>query len=756
MNNYQLYSTNVLLSGQLKWDLILESTYNGLYVNKFNISPISNNIAFEYEINDDILNYSHQENIRTFYKKTEGTFFGKYLEDNFKSNYPLISGDKSLIQYSDMYLMGAKRSTPFTKYNKEIEFLCPIWIENLNEPLSFTININSIINDVKNNIASKTLVINKRNENYHNKFVNYFNNYIKYLGLDKGDDKLINFNLVQNSCNISGISLESGNLEIKNNDIIINNILDRERPLMEIDNIIINLFQNHKLITKQLFNFNLCFNIEDILSTSLFNLLTGNKLNIEIIAKIGDEELILKDFYTNYEFIPRQSLDNQNDNINKYKKDINVFNYLNDNKYIDIIDKNKFSPCICHWSLISNNDYIFNMYSGFGSYYEEDGKVNVINQRYLNSPDLKYNKYYKTLHNIGWCNHDMNLSMDTYKSFLRDRREFIKKSSTFNYDKWTNYIYYSDTNKENISDLNVYVCKCSLENYTKILNTRSTKYMDDNGELVAPIESGVQVLNDNTLFISPWDDCLLFITNDADSITFKGILTLLNGLKLENSIFGDGKYTKYLTILKSILSNVKYPQCIKINKTIVPYVTDGPSSSCKEIEYYKKDDANVYLYRYDGYIKPTFIDKDNKIFFNYLYEKKFFNKNKINQDILRLNFEFIYPSIQYCFYKTNSLNYEKYNTKLIEYKWYNNGSLFCLDSIINMEIDMNFDEDINKYIELFFKNKYPNLKKYELKYIMSLYDIEMDYKHKYEDYSDLKDLKEQIKKIHCNIKLILK
>ena len=30
-----------------------------------------------------------------------------------------------------------------------------------------------------------------------------------------------------------------------------------------------------------------------------------------------------------------------------------------------LIDKNKISPQICHWSLLDNNDYVFQLYDGF-------------------------------------------------------------------------------------------------------------------------------------------------------------------------------------------------------------------------------------------------------------------------------------------------------------------------------------------------------------------------------------------------------
>ena len=65
MENYQLYRTNVLLGGQMQYDLIL----NHEDITDFHISPISDKVAYNHHIVDNLLNNSHQENIKEFYKK---------------------------------------------------------------------------------------------------------------------------------------------------------------------------------------------------------------------------------------------------------------------------------------------------------------------------------------------------------------------------------------------------------------------------------------------------------------------------------------------------------------------------------------------------------------------------------------------------------------------------------------------------------------------------------------------------------------
>ena len=49
MDNFQLYRTNLLLGGQMKWDLVVGNTNSELFVSDFHLTPISNNIPFAFK-----------------------------------------------------------------------------------------------------------------------------------------------------------------------------------------------------------------------------------------------------------------------------------------------------------------------------------------------------------------------------------------------------------------------------------------------------------------------------------------------------------------------------------------------------------------------------------------------------------------------------------------------------------------------------------------------------------------------------------
>ena len=101
----------------------------------------------------------------------------------------------------------------------------------------------------------------KKNNKVHDKFVNYLYEYMKYIELiGVGDDHVININLDRRVGDLIGVNVTDGNVYHKDVSFMVNNLLSRERPVMESDAMIIECFKNNNMITKQLFNFNLCFN----------------------------------------------------------------------------------------------------------------------------------------------------------------------------------------------------------------------------------------------------------------------------------------------------------------------------------------------------------------------------------------------------------------------------------------------------------------------------------------------------------------
>ena len=75
MNNYQLYRTNILLGGQMKYDLVADLVDGDVIINDIHITPISDNLPYNKLSDENLLNYDNQENIKNFYTGNLGYFF---------------------------------------------------------------------------------------------------------------------------------------------------------------------------------------------------------------------------------------------------------------------------------------------------------------------------------------------------------------------------------------------------------------------------------------------------------------------------------------------------------------------------------------------------------------------------------------------------------------------------------------------------------------------------------------------------------
>jgi hypothetical protein len=142
--------------------------------------------------------------------------------------------------------------------------------------------------------------------------------------------------------------------------------------VLEVDNMILDLFAANNIISTQLFNFSFAFDLSDFIPINLINNFISERINVYIDMYLEDEngektKVQEKDFYTNYEFIPRYNVC-----TGKYDETENVFDYLNDNVSTDLINKNKLVQSTFHWVLKNNKSSIFNLYNGFSPIVKND------------------------------------------------------------------------------------------------------------------------------------------------------------------------------------------------------------------------------------------------------------------------------------------------------------------------------------------------------------------------------------------------
>lgn len=721
MENFQLYRTNVLLGGQMKWDLILNNLNGNLTVSDFHLSPI--NVKYPKYSDENLINYPHHENIRKYYKEHEGSFYDLNLDPRLTHDHAVISDNVEEI-YEDSFESGASYCS-YQLYKKSIEIFCPIWLEQLTEDLKIEI---SVFTETDKIIGSKTVNLNT------GEFGKYFLNYIKHLGLDKGIEDVLDINFGTKKAVLTGLDLDSGNIIKKDVSHLIPNLLYRERPMMEFDSMIINLFKDNKAIARQLFNFNLCFDLNDIISGHLAKMIYGSKFKFKATVKIGDKELEMRDFYSNYSFIGKEDISIKNikeikaqtQNNSKY----NVLDYLYDYQYVNYMNKNKYVQSVIHWSLNDNPEYLFNLYNGFGPY---DGE-NFYSHKYGNSPDLLNPIYNPYSNNIGWCS---CIKVDNFNDWLEfiqlqnlDVYNTIKDYSTDFKKDWVNnikYEYDEDIEWDEFKISTFIIADGIYNNVRNQINSGMFKYKYELGT------------NVHLVGIRESDGFYAVVVKESniDDVTYVSFNRLLKEYK---------DPPKMLTYLSKKLDSAKSVPLISINKSLYIVNANSPSKSSTEIEYYKDDNAlseNCYVLRYDGKIKPTFLNEENSKINNIKYFKTTIKESDYiktdSNKYINSGFPPIYKSIGYYHIKEDKVEYNKYNQ-----------SLFIV--IPEIEVDL-FSENkygvyktIEEIIKKYIKNIY-NTNDSDTDFIYNMYDIESSY-----DYTSPNDLDNYIYHIKMTLK----
>lgn len=755
MENFQLYRTNLLLGGQLKWDIVIENSNNGLYVKDFHLSPISNNIPYTHQSDERLLNNSHQDNVMLYYKKIEGYFYNEGLNPEFNHNLPVIVKSGEYINpYSNIYDMGCKRMKNYKLYNKQFEFFCPVWIEQLTDSLMFNITIKG--NNSEAILASRTLNISKSENRYtHDRFVKYFKNYIKDSELNPGTDNIATINLSGNSY-ITGLNAKTGSFVTKDISGVVNNMISRERPVIELDNMIISNFNNNALICKQLFNFNLCFNLDDIMSATTAKMLKGKCLTVLVDVFVDGKQLEKKSFNYEYDFIQKEKYydDTVNLPIDTFEKlkrqqpelftEFNVFEHLHDNECKDLITLNKYCPKICHWSLSGLPNYIFNLYRGFDGYgitVTENTtnriKASIVENehQYSNTPNTTISEYNISLNNIGWINYEEITAWNQfYKYMLNTEKNKTEHALYIGDSTFINGLKYKNIP---VNPFYIMGLKVSTRIYNAIYNTYYSQLCELSKNLIVIIV----------------DDLILLITTDWNKLTFAGLYDVLYNLpinaehKLDLAI---PEYIPYIENLTTLMKSVVLPNIVVFNGTINWKYTQGPSKEVKEVEYYKDDEID-YVFRYDGNIKPTFTDNISTIYYkDYLSDDRSNGLSALQKSIyaqyLYTGHEPVFPSINYSSCKKTKnydwsnmgyINTSEYNNipliRDVEYSWFNSGSSIYLIPEINFKY-INKRQSDNSYKDLStivreLLSEYYNASENVLDFIISKYDIKNDWEY---------------------------
>ena len=715
MNNYQLLNTNILLGGQQEWNICVRGLGDQLYIQDFFLSPISKWISYSRP-DKSLLNYTHNDNIKDLYNTIKGDFFELKLDPKLLTKMPIITSDPERVDtYCDMYDMGISR-TSAARRGKTLQVFCPLWLEDFGENNVITLRIKMSTKQLSKNgkyeddvVIEKDLkldVSNISSQQFHDDFIMYFKNYIKDI-VDKDGligDKLINIDFNNNYMAIEGINTLTGKKINKNISYMISNLLSRFIPMMDTDSMLITCFKNNNIICKQLFNFNILFNLEDIISPSILNQLIGSELHFEVKCLIDGEELPIKSFSCDYsEDFKIKNIVNQGGTLD----------FFRDYDSIQLIDKNKISPQIVHWASTIDNDYIFNLYP------------NATYNTNLWSNDVDIDKTC-----LYWCNNDLMYNVDASKYDINDLLYFIRY-----YTPLRNYSRFKK-GKTFINNV-LYDVNDDIEERYIYINIVD---FGDKGCVVS--DDNIKQVIENSLYVYKRSDKyynLIVDSKQYNLLAFSNLHSIINSI---DEAIGDENFK-----LKYFLDNVQESKIIVMQDSITPVCVDTPNgyeNKVKEVDYEKTRIPLNYIFRTDGHIKPAFMD---------LSERKYYMIKKISVDeynekwdkLVKTKFPALYKSIGYFFIEEIVKN--DYN---LETRWFNDSVIYVLRDKLNFTINLEAEEANEVNIKNGIIDK---LKSYYInnnaiaEYIYSLYNIHMDF-----DYSE----KDSLENYTYNIELKLK
>jgi hypothetical protein len=703
MPNYQLYRTNIKLGGQMKWDIILRTNNNVLVVDDFHLTPVSDNTPYNRFTKENLLNNNHLYNIKSYYSKLEGSFYKDYADPKITSLEPLIVdenyGDKisEIIDDHDSTLEYGLRRMSYAIYNNQFSFFCPIWLSSYDpskDKLEFILTIYSKDGEKRHTIVKKHINFeNQSGVTTHDKFVNYFNEFES--SIQSTNNNILKIDLKNKKSYIRGIDVKNGvYVGFKDISNVVDNILHGERLLMDTDALIIDNFESNKLVACQLLNFNFVFDIEEIIPINIVNTLYGANITADMVVKYNGEQLELKDFYSNYDYIackPANLIIHNNIIGGEGNKTCpNIFDLVKDNENVDLLDKNKIVQNIIHWSLDGNNDYIFNFYTGFGGYIENP-ETERHSTNYQDSIDIWTTIPSKTSAGWNWLYAEKINTLRQFQKIYNNPSKKITSYTTLG-DNWLNGIYFKKTIEDtryrcivlHTTDENLYNDCLEFLGKTDDKNIINNIIIKESNDLKNDIDKDIKI---------KYIIILDFVSNNteilSEDLIFKNFKKILSNW-LKNHKNDD------LSNIYKWMSSVEEPSVYTLSP-LGYHRADGPSLKSTELNHYIMKDALYSLIRYDGHLQPCFVD----ITLNNYYTKKLVNDKNTRIKKYKLSdftkyedsgFKKVYPSRDYYpwnhynIQKSNDLvcrnsdnqNYNFKDDKNFEYRFFGNNQMIAL------------------------------------------------------------------------------
>ena len=695
---YQLVKTSPYLGGQIRWDIPICYHYdNGVHIMdtpELHIVPLDDNIVFNEGNSRETFKYTHLENIKNLFREIGDAFYS--AEGEWNGNHWLYNNGDIVDPYSHIYNMGARRAR-FTRYDKQFSYLCPLWISEKTDPSRFEFEFSiKVSGEERDHIVRRVLRLSDSICNY---MAEYLNKSARYRTPDPSapdpgyqgvNDDLLSIKFDPSYAFITGVEVDKGRYATNDISYMINDLLHREIPMMEFDNMLLSKFRESNMVAQQLINLNFLFNMEDI-SYVLKESLLGKHITVALRVKYDGDYLPLKDLYTNYTRIPVYRVDRSAISHSK-----NVCDYLGDDKIIDYMYTNKFTQPIFHWAMVENPTYIYNFYDGFAPVFKDDDEFYRVEGRYYDQADISQENHNVYNSAASWCKviDCKGLTGDTIMEHIDTVFRDPEHNASHLFMNFDTNVAYLNNNMYDLSKLDL-----ELYNIKGMPPVYIYSMIKDPGHISCSDIHTDGNLN-ASMILNVTDDKII-IRFECDNITYSTYMryaTLMQSTLERDSqsvytIITEESVTRRFGIYTSD-GNLPNPgdehQIIKFlvdlfSTWIPPYrisfsrgtITDNVRSFGKyhpeECNMYKNNTHRGYVLRYTGRLCPFFVDPTDENYKNKAYRYKQWS-NISSKDVQKYN-DFLktgmlpeYPSVGYYSFEEEDDNITR-PTWYIENNW---------------------------------------------------------------------------------------
>ena len=359
-------------------------------------------------------------------------------------------------------MMGARRSKT-TRYGKSFEYLLPLYADDpsdiIDENGNLKIRFDFVVKSTRRTNKDKELLRQEivLDDTIKKYLISYFKNvdndlmYISYG--DNGKNQ---------TATMHGIKLTSGQDVTMSMSTMVPDLISTERTMYQFDNMILDKFASNEMIAHQILNMCFHFNFDDIVTKEYRKSMLFDRFNVYVDCLTPYHETIngkdvvkyrsveIRDIYSNYEKINAFRIDYQGFNELEYSDKLNVFDYLKDDRSVDLMHTNKMMQSVFHFSYYDNDKIMFNLYNGFSPYISDTNADNVqIQGLYCNQPDIlvrDYSKYKRNTEFISFHDERYSFNEDIFEVIGTHINQY--DTTRFNFDDdaevWRNMLRYNN------------------------------------------------------------------------------------------------------------------------------------------------------------------------------------------------------------------------------------------------------------------------------------------------------------------------